>query len=111
MILVSKSANIVSKMTAFVAVDTEGQKQKEGEMVKRSCPVPVATKEFTEALHSSSLQSCGLFDGGGSVSIVNYNPYMTNGLAYLYHWDESTVSFRGFRRDFELLFHFYMKIL
>ena len=55
----------MSKMTAFVAVDTEGQKQGEGEMVKRSCPVPVATKEFSDALAQNSLMACGLYGGGG----------------------------------------------
>ena len=50
MILLSRSANIVSRMTAFVAIDKEGKKNVDGEMVKRSCPVPVATKEFSDAL-------------------------------------------------------------
>ena len=62
MILVSKSANIISKMTAFVAIDKDAQKKVEGELVKRSCPVPVATKEFNDALYLSNLKDCGLYD-------------------------------------------------
>ena len=74
MILVSKSANIISKMTAFVAVDKDAQKKVEGELVKRSCPVPVATKEFNDALYSNNLRGCGLYDASGvsSVSALCY---------------------------------------
>ena len=46
---VSICSNIVSKMTAFVAIDKEAGKKVKGEMVKRPCPIPVATQEFTEA--------------------------------------------------------------
>lgn len=49
LILLSNSANIISKMTAFVAVDKEAGKQVEGKVVKRQCPIPVATKEFSKA--------------------------------------------------------------
>ena len=49
----------MSKMTAFVAVDREGQKQGEEEMVKRSCPVPVATKEFSDGLAKSNVMYRG----------------------------------------------------
>ena len=52
-ILLSTSANIVSKVTAFVAIDKEAGKQVEGEMAKRSCPVPVATPEFSDAVKST----------------------------------------------------------
>ena len=45
LILVSKDANIISKMTAFVAIDKEAKKQVvERKLVKRCCPVPVNTK-------------------------------------------------------------------
>ena len=71
MILVSKSANIISKMTAFVAVDKDAQEKVEGELVKRSCPVPVATKEFHEALYSNNLRGCGLYDAP-AVSALSY---------------------------------------
>ena len=50
MILLSTSANIISRMTAFVAVDKDAKRPVEGEMVKRPCPVPVATKEFNNGL-------------------------------------------------------------
>ena len=42
--LLSTSANVISKMTAFVAVDKNSKV--EGEMVKRSCPIPLATIGF-----------------------------------------------------------------
>ena len=42
--LLSTSANVISKMTAFVAVDKNSKV--EGQMVKRSCPVPLATIGF-----------------------------------------------------------------
>ena len=50
MILLSTSANIISRMTAFVAVDKDAKKPVEGEMVRRPCPVPVATREFYDGL-------------------------------------------------------------
>ena len=50
MILLSTYANIISRMTAFVAVDKDAKKPVEGEMVKRPCPVPVATREFKNGL-------------------------------------------------------------
>ena len=37
-------------MTAFVALDKDAKKPVEGEMVKRPCPVPVATREFNNGL-------------------------------------------------------------
>ena len=49
-ILLSTSANIVSKVTAFVAIDKDAGKQVEGEMVKRACPVPIATPEFNDGI-------------------------------------------------------------
>ena len=63
-ITVSTSANIVSKMTAFVAVDTEAKAKVEGEMLKRHCPVPFATQEFIESITSCNLscRGCGLYD-------------------------------------------------
>ena len=47
-LLLSTNANIISKMTAFVAIDKEANKPVEGEMEKRSCPVPVATPGFED---------------------------------------------------------------
>ena len=44
-ILMSTNANIISKMTAFVAVDKNADSKVIGEKVKRSCPVPVATQD------------------------------------------------------------------
>ena len=69
-------SNIVSKMTAFVAIDKEAGKKVEGEMIKRPCPIPVATKEFQDgylqnSLRSSCLMSCG-FDDGFSLPPPSY---------------------------------------
>ena len=50
MILLSTNANVISKMTAFVAIDKESKKKVEGQRVRRFCPVPVATQEFSDAL-------------------------------------------------------------
>ena len=47
-ISLSRHANIVSKFTAFVAVDKEGEKV-EGTMVQRDCPVPTLSPEYLEA--------------------------------------------------------------
>ena len=46
----STNANVISRLTAFVAIDKDSKKKVEGEMMKRSCPVPVATPEFSDAL-------------------------------------------------------------
>ena len=35
---------------------------------------------------------------------------MTNGFSHYYHFDESTLSFRDFRCDFKILFHFFDEI-
>ena len=43
--------------------------------------------------------------------IVLFNPFLTNGLSHQYQLGKSTVSFRGFRCDFEILFNFSMKFL
>lgn len=59
-ILLSTSANIVSKVTAFVAIDKDAGKQVEGEMVKRACPVPIATPEFNDAFKGIG---CADFEG------------------------------------------------
>ena len=64
MILLSTCANIVSKMTAFVAIDKGAMKKVEGEMVKRPCPIPVATQEFIEMCYENNLKSYCLMDCG-----------------------------------------------
>lgn len=56
LILLSKTANIISKMTAFVAVDKMTKKQVEGEMVKRHCPISVATEEYYNTFATSGPQ-------------------------------------------------------
>ena len=44
-------------------------------------------------------------------AICDFNPLMTNGLAYCYQLGESIVLFREIRSDFEYLFTFMMKFL
>ncbi|KAL4230179.1 von Willebrand factor A domain-containing protein 5A [Mactra antiquata] len=55
--------NVISKFTAFVAVN-EGGKTVETEAIDRSCPVPTLSKEFVDVCTRSSLRCCGLFDEG-----------------------------------------------
>ena len=45
------------------------------------------------------------------VFMYNLNPYMTNGLSHRYHFDESTLMFKGFGSNLSFLFHFSMKIM
>ena len=72
----STNANIVSKMTAFVAIDKESKKQVEGVMVKRPCPVPLATSEMLASPgHRKRKRGGGGYRGGrggGSVSILDF---------------------------------------
>ena len=42
---------------------------------------------------------------------LTINPYLTNGLSHHYYLDESTFILRGFRWDFDFLFHFSVKFL
>lgn len=61
----STNANIVSKMTAFVAIDKESKKQVEGVMVKRPCPVPLATSEMLASPgHRKRKRGGGGYRGG-----------------------------------------------
>ena len=41
----------------------------------------------------------------------NFNPYLTNRFSHHYHLGESTVNFRGVRREFDYLIHFSIKFL
>lgn len=53
---VSQAANIISKYTAFVAVDKEGAKV-EGDLVKRSCPVPKLSDDFLKGWKESKVSA------------------------------------------------------
>ena len=62
MTLMSTTSNIISKMTAFVAIDKDAKRKVEGDLVQRYCPIPVATPQFGDALHTSMTSGCGLYD-------------------------------------------------
>jgi len=48
--------NIISKYTAFVAVDMEGAKV-EGELLKKSCPIPTLSEEYMKGLRESQVST------------------------------------------------------
>lgn len=48
----SRHGNIISKYTAFVAVDMEGAKV-EGNLVQKPCPVPTLSQEYKNGLATS----------------------------------------------------------
>ncbi|XP_053392403.1 von Willebrand factor A domain-containing protein 5A-like isoform X2 [Mercenaria mercenaria] len=57
----SRQGNIVSRYTAFVAIDTEGKKVS-GELSQRSCPVPMVSTEYKDGMYDARLMKQGVTD-------------------------------------------------
>lgn len=70
----SRNGNIISKYTAFVAIDTEG-KTVERKSTERPCPVPTLSDDFQKGMEDinmrgCSLEGCGLLDSGLAFGIL-----------------------------------------
>lgn len=57
-IALSCHGNIVSKYTAFVAIDTKGEEVK-GKSQKRPCPVPLMTMNYMDGMYDLDLKQQG----------------------------------------------------
>lgn len=58
---ISRQGNILSKYTAFVAIDIKG-KQVEKKSQTRSCPVPIVTINYLDGLYDADLMKKGVTD-------------------------------------------------